>query len=89
MLLPEVEALEASLVLERLRRTISDAGAVEGCAITASVGAVTFRSVPDDMDAMVAAADAQMYLAKAQGKDRLKLTTVGEIPKAAPVPTSP
>ena len=89
VLLPEVEALEATLVLERLRRRISDAGAAEGCVVTSSVGAVTFRAVPGDMDAMVAAADSQMYLAKAQGKDRLKLTTVGEIPKAAPVPTSP
>jgi diguanylate cyclase (GGDEF)-like protein len=77
LLLPEAEPREAGLVLERLRSQLSKTTASKGWAVTGSIGAVTFMVIPEDLDAMVSAADAQMYAAKGEGKNRLRLQIVG------------
>ncbi len=65
------------MALERLR--LAESFARESCPVTASIGGVTFTSVPEDLDAMVSAADSRMYVAKAAGKNRLALETVDGI----------
>jgi len=56
---------------ERVRAALVQRMAVLGRAISASVGAVTFRRPPEDAAAALARVDAVMYAAKAAGKDRV------------------
>jgi diguanylate cyclase (GGDEF)-like protein len=76
VLLPEAGQADAALALERLRVRVSEAMASEACTVTCSIGAVTFLTIPEDLEAMVRAVDAGMYVAKANGKNRLHLETV-------------
>lgn len=75
VLLPEADADDAAVALERLRTLLSTTIASDPSHITCSIGAVTFGSVPVSMDEMVRAADARMYAAKTEGKNRLHLET--------------
>lgn len=77
LLLAEVEAREAASALERLRSQLSDTMTLHAWPVTGSIGAVTFIIIPEDLEAMVSAADAQMYAAKGEGKNRLQLEIVG------------
>ena len=68
VLLADADSREAGVVLERLRALLP-----ERVAVTGSIGAVTFVTPPASLQEMVSAADAQMYAAKAEGKNRLCL----------------
>jgi diguanylate cyclase (GGDEF)-like protein len=85
VLLPELDAAAAAVPLERLRSRLSQAAASTRRPVSASIGAVTFPTVPDSVDAMVVAADAQMYRAKAAGKNQVHLVVAG----SEAVPTAP
>lgn len=88
ILLPETDAREAEVTLERLRLTFAGAISNVQPAVTCSIGAVTFESIPDDLEAMVRQADARMYVAKAAGRNRLHLERVMDAgPDPASVPT--
>ncbi|HWG94443.1 MAG TPA: GGDEF domain-containing protein, partial [Mycobacteriales bacterium] len=69
VLMPGTGRDEAAAVLARVRAALDG---VEGPAgpLGSSIGAVTFATPPDGVDAMVAAADAAMYDAKRDGKGR-------------------
>jgi diguanylate cyclase (GGDEF)-like protein len=69
VLLPELGP-DAAAALERLRTTVADVVSRHGH-VTISVGGVTFLTVEQDVDQMVHRADAQMYHAKAAGKNRV------------------
>lgn len=73
VLLPEVGAQEAVTALERLRASLSEALQQEPVRVSASIGGVTFTVAPESVDELVAAADAQMYAAKSEGRNRLVL----------------
>ncbi|MCP3936573.1 MAG: GGDEF domain-containing protein [Actinomycetia bacterium] len=66
---------EASEVLERVRAAVSlspielAGGVIEY--VTVSVGVAPFRGDPDGAEALAAAADAALYLAKKAGRDRV------------------
>ncbi len=77
ILLPDADARGARVALERLRLELSQSAAAHACAITASIGAVTFLTVPESLDEMISAADARMYVAKTGGKNRVHLEEVG------------
>lgn len=77
ILLPESDVDEAKIALERLRLLVSERLAYRMVAVTCSLGAVVFTLAPQDMEAMVGAADSKMYEAKAAGKNRLHLEVVG------------
>ena len=75
VLLPEVDAQEAVAALERIRASLSEALPQEPVHVSSSIGGVTFTVAPESIDDMVGAADAQMYAAKSQGRDRVALYT--------------
>jgi diguanylate cyclase (GGDEF)-like protein len=77
VLLPEVDQDEASAALERIRLQLSATAASDAYPVTASIGAVTFMSVPESLQQMISAADSRMYAAKAAGKNRLRLEIAG------------
>lgn len=62
----------AQLVAARLRATLARRLRQRGFAVTASIGAMTFATMPASAEAALAAADALMYSAKAAGKDRVQ-----------------
>lgn len=73
VLLPEVGAGEASVALERIRTSLTKALPKEPAHVSASIGGVTFTVPPEDIGDLVGAADAQMYIAKATGPNRVEL----------------
>jgi len=77
VLLAEVDSGDAAVALERLRVRLAASVGSDRCPVTGSIGAVTFATVPEDLENMVQADDFRMYAAKAAGKDRLSLETVG------------
>jgi diguanylate cyclase (GGDEF)-like protein len=62
---------ESSEVLKKLRSRLNTVMAHHGGAVTASIGAVTFRFPPASVDEMVHLADKLMYRIKHSGKDRV------------------
>ena len=78
ILLPETGATEADAVLGKIRRRLEDSLRTEKCAVTASVGCVTFERPPESVDGMVRLADELMYLVKTSGKNRIAKRVIGE-----------
>ena len=77
VLLPEVGPQEAAATLERLRSSVVDTFASKPCPVTASIGAVTFITVPEDVEGMVQQADSTMYTAKTSGRNRVHHEVAG------------
>ncbi|HLE39526.1 MAG TPA: GGDEF domain-containing protein [Acidimicrobiia bacterium] len=75
LMLPETDAREAMVVVDRVRRLLGDTCKIDGKALTTSVGLATFRFPPSTVDAMIAGADDLMYQAKNRGGD----TVVGMV----------
>jgi diguanylate cyclase (GGDEF)-like protein len=74
--LPETGLEGALEVAERIRTRIAsqEVPLLDGegsVGITASIGAATMSGEPDDIEGLIAAADAALYEAKAAGKDRV------------------
>jgi diguanylate cyclase (GGDEF)-like protein len=63
------EGTAALVVAERIRDSIATSPHDDAWDVTASVGAMTFLDPPKDVAMALAAADAQMYLAKAAGRN--------------------
>lgn len=76
LLLPEADADEATVALERLRFLVAERLGTMPVAVTCSLGAVVFRKAPEQTADMISATDRLMYAAKAMGKNRLHLTIV-------------
>jgi diguanylate cyclase (GGDEF)-like protein len=74
ILLPDTEAEQARVTLERIAAAIADE--VRGhWAVGATIGAVTFTQPPEDADFAVREADALMYRGKAEGRGRILYAT--------------
>jgi diguanylate cyclase (GGDEF)-like protein len=78
---------EAKIVAERVRRAFEAAGAtVAGHDLNATVSVGAACGEPGtDIVALLAAADAALYRAKASGRNRVELAQEGERPAAMPV----
>ena len=81
--LPETGLEGALEVGERIRSRIAsqEVALLDGegsIKITASLGAATLSGGPDDIEGLIAAADAALYEAKAAGKDRVVPATEGQ-----------
>ena len=70
VLLPET-GVEAAEVLDKIRVRLLDEFLERGWPVTASIGAVTYRCPPEDIDAAVRDADLLLYRAKGAGRDAL------------------
>jgi diguanylate cyclase (GGDEF)-like protein len=77
ILLPELPGGEAAGVLERVRANVVEVAAAIEPAVTASVGGVTFVVPPAGLEELVQHADALMYSAKQDGRNRLALKVNG------------
>ncbi len=75
LLLPDTDAREAVVVVDRVRRILADCCRSEAVPLTASAGIATYRFPPSTVDAMIAGADELMYRAKDRGGD----TVVGTV----------
>jgi diguanylate cyclase (GGDEF)-like protein len=73
---------EVPAAAERVRDAVARAMRARGWAVTASVGAVTFRTPPESEQAALDAADAVMYAAKAAGRNRVAHAGAAEAPPA-------
>lgn len=81
VLLPELGADEGRQLLERLHAAAGRPDATLPCAVTVSIGAVTFLTAPDSVEGMIGLADSAMYSAKRGGKDRVSLEVLGPDPR--------
>jgi diguanylate cyclase (GGDEF)-like protein len=68
LLLPDTDAREAMLVVDRVRNLLVDETG-SGATVTTSVGIATFRFPPNTVDALLAGADDLLYQAKGRGGD--------------------
>lgn len=75
LLLPDTDAREAMIVVDRVRHLIYDHCIVDAKPTTTSVGIATYRFPPSTVDALITGADTLMYQAKGQGGD----TVVGMV----------
>ena len=69
--LPGVTPEIALTIGERVRHRISTLDFADGLQVTASIGVAHFPSDAGELDALLAAADAALYSAKATGRDRV------------------
>ncbi len=76
VLLPHTDAAAATNPLNRMRAAVRTIAERKGYGISVSMGAATFVRPPNDMDALLRAADELMYEAKNAGKDRIAQRTV-------------
>ena len=63
--------LDVETAAVRVRSAVESAMASRGWAVTASIGATTFRTPPKDVDEALSVTDALMYGAKTAGKNRM------------------
>ena len=73
ILLPETGPQQAEATIERIHSLLENRFAATGEGVTSSIGAVTFMTVPEDVEAMVHQADIRMYAAKNTGRNRVHL----------------
>ena len=69
--LPETGPEAALEVYEKLRERMQEAFRLAGWPVTVSLGAVTYRTPPGGLDAVIRDADLLLYRAKGAGKDSL------------------
>ncbi|MEX1208021.1 MAG: GGDEF domain-containing protein [Acidimicrobiia bacterium] len=74
LLLPDTDAREAMVVVDRVRKILKDEETL-GHPMTSSVGIASYRFPPSSVDAMLAGADELLYQAKDRGGD----TVVGMV----------
>jgi diguanylate cyclase (GGDEF)-like protein len=76
-LLPETTLEGALKVAEKLREALGEPYVIGStlARMTASIGLATFPTHASDADALQRAADAALYEAKREGKDRVKVAT--------------
>ena len=78
ILLSETDSESAALVVKKLKIRLLELIRRNGWPATLSIGVVTFRRIPASVDEMIAASDAQMYLAKQNGKNRTRYKVIGD-----------
>lgn len=75
MIIPEADEAAAHTTLERVRASVAAATAADGAPLTLSIGAICFRTLPDD-DAMLRAVDDLMYEVKRSGKNAVRFLSL-------------
>ena len=78
ILLSETGADSAALVARKLKRKLLELVHNSNWPVTFSFGVVTYKDLPDSVEAMINAADSQMYIAKKNGKNRIRYKIIGE-----------
>jgi len=78
ILLAETGAESATRVVGKLKKKLLELVRDNGWPVTFSIGVATFISPPGSIDEMIDAADAQMYFAKQNGKNRTRYKVIAE-----------
>lgn len=80
VLLPDTRGTDAVAVADKLRRRIAglDADAIDG-GLSASLGVAALPEDGDDPEELIRAADAALYRAKENGRDRVETATEEEL----------
>jgi diguanylate cyclase (GGDEF)-like protein len=78
VLLAETGAESATRVVGKLKKKLIELAGDNGWPVTFSIGVATFISPPDSIDEMIDAADAQLYFAKQNGKNRTRYKIIAE-----------
>lgn len=76
LMLPDTDARQAVVVVDRVRRILAECCESEEVPVTTSIGISTYRFPPATVDAMVAGADQLMYRAKDRGGDSVVGTVI-------------
>ncbi len=76
ILFPQTEFESAEVVLKRINELLSQEMRLQGCSVTLSGGAVTFKFPPASVDEMIRKADNLMYEAKRRGKNNWAFATI-------------
>ena len=71
ILLPEVDAGRAAVLMERLRHQLEASAHLKALGVTASIGVVVDATADYTLDELLWQADAQMYAVKHDGKNRV------------------
>ncbi len=69
ILLPEMSPTSAREALENIRSRIEEIPELISCAVTASIGVVSYIETPSDINQLIKTADELMYKAKKMGKN--------------------
>lgn len=75
VLLPDTDRVQAVQVAERIRQALR--ARTMQPEVTVSIGVATCRPVQDSLDAVIGRADAAMYAAKRNGRDRIEVEGAG------------
>jgi diguanylate cyclase (GGDEF)-like protein len=73
---PETSKSQVAPILERLRAAIAAVHHAEECAISASIGAISWDIPLDNIDTMISAADETMYGVKKSGKNKVEAVSM-------------
>ncbi|WP_296577096.1 GGDEF domain-containing protein [Phreatobacter sp.] len=84
-LLPDTGEGDAIKVAEKLRAEIAGLPLASGHRLTASIGVATSKADQRNLDEIIREADRQLYLAKAQGRDRTM--PLPDVPASRPTAT--
>lgn len=76
LMLPEAGPAAVEPVMNKLQEALAEAMQQHGWPVTFSIGVVTFDVPPATVDELIGAADKLMYLAKADGKARVRYSHV-------------
>ena len=71
ILLPQADRPQCEVVVGKMVKELRNAMEQNNWPVTFSVGAITFRKFTETIDEMIRLADAQMYVAKTSGKNRI------------------
>jgi diguanylate cyclase (GGDEF)-like protein len=71
ILLPETDMAAARTVLGKIRTNLKSIKKKYNCAVTVSIGAVTFKDAPESIDDAIKIADDLMYTVKNRGKNEI------------------
>jgi diguanylate cyclase (GGDEF)-like protein len=82
VLLPQTDMVKAEQITERLRAKLAELTVTTGAGtggeaplqVTVSIGVATLQAARRDLDELIAAADAALYRAKAQGRNQVCLS---------------
>ena len=72
MFLPETNDEAARLIFPKIHAELQKELQQNNCPVTCSIGVVICKLAPDSAEELIKRADALMYLAKNDGKNRIK-----------------
>jgi len=81
LLLPEAGHAAASVVIQKMHRSLTAAMEENNWPVTFSVGMVTYDKPPESANEMVQAADELMYTVKHEGKNRIATSVISSEPR--------